>query len=79
MLNSSLMIRSIDVSCQAPPSQDGNSSDGSADASASGGTGDAASNNGAHEGVIEPGVYYAANGYAPHGYVYEYPHGGEAS
>ncbi|BBM96721.1 YTH domain-containing family protein [Marchantia polymorpha subsp. ruderalis] len=64
-----------ETNSEAPPSQDGNSSDGSADASASGGTGDAASNNGAHEGVIEPGVYYAANGYAPHGYVYEYPHG----
>ncbi|KAL3701439.1 hypothetical protein R1sor_019461 [Riccia sorocarpa] len=67
-----------EANSEAPPSQDGNSSDGSADASASGGTGDAASNNGAHEGAAEPGMYYPANGYAPHGYVYhDYSHGGE--
>lgn len=60
---------------QVPPSQDGNSSDGSGDASASGGTADAASTNGIHEGSVEAGVYYL-NGYAPHGYVYDYPHGG---
>ncbi|CAM6103055.1 unnamed protein product [Calypogeia fissa] len=63
---------------EAPPSQDGNSSDGSGDASASGGTGDAASTNGAPEGAVEAGVYYAPNGYAPHGYVFEYPHGNVA-
>jgi hypothetical protein len=61
-----------------PPSQDGNSPDGSQDASASGGSGNAASTNATvQEGSMEAGVYYI-NGY-PSAYVYDYARGGENS
>lgn len=61
-----------------PPSQDGNSPDGSQDASASGGRGNAASTNATmREGSMDAGVYYI-NGY-PSAYVYDYAHGGENS
>lgn len=64
---------------QVPPTNDEDSSDASGDASASVGTGDAASTNGVHEGFAEGGsMYYVGgmNGYSPHGYVYDYLHGG---
>jgi len=61
-----------------PPSQDGNSPDGSQDASASGGSGNAASTNATmQEGSMDAGVYYI-NGY-PSAYVYDYARGGENS
>lgn len=63
-----------------PPTNDEDSSDASGDASASVGTGDAASTNGVHEGFAEGGsMYYVGgmNGYSPHGYVYDYLHGGQ--
>jgi len=63
---------------QVPPANDGESSDASGDASASIATGDAASTNGIHEGSAEAGMYCVGgmNGYATHGYVYDYSHGG---
>lgn len=59
---------------QVSPTNDAESSDTSGDASASVGTGDAASTN----GMLEGGMYCVGgmNGYATHGYVYDYPHGG---
>jgi len=61
---------------QVPPTIDEESSDASGDASASIGTGDAASTNGIHEGSVG-GMYVGGmNGYATHGYVYDYPQGG---
>lgn len=64
---------------QVPPSNDEDSSDASGDgASASVGTGDAANTNGVPERSGAGGMYYVGgmNGYATHGYVYDYPHGG---
>ncbi|XP_024385834.1 YTH domain-containing protein ECT4 isoform X2 [Physcomitrium patens] len=66
-------------SSEVPQTNDEDSSDASEDASASVGTGDAASTNGVHDGSAEGGsIYYLGgmNGYPPHGYVYDYVHGG---
>lgn len=70
-------VTSAAVSMQVPPTNDEDSSDASGDVSASVGTGDAASTNGAPDGSAG-GMYYVGgmNGYAAHGYVYDYPHGG---
>ncbi|KAG0631481.1 hypothetical protein M758_1G256700 [Ceratodon purpureus] len=67
------------VAMQVPPSNDEDSSDASGDGpSASAGTGDAANANGVPERTGAGGMYYVGgmNGYATHGYVYDYPHRG---
>lgn len=79
--NQHLTFQSRDQCCcvvQVGPSNDEDSSDASGDAGASVGTGDAASTNGVAEGPGAGGMYYVGgmNGYASHGYVYDYPHGG---
>ncbi|KAJ7560992.1 hypothetical protein O6H91_03G010400 [Diphasiastrum complanatum] len=59
------------------PSQNGGSTENNGDVSGFPVALESGSINGTYEGPVEPIVYYMPNGYAaPHGYVYDYPHGG---
>ncbi|KAJ7533270.1 hypothetical protein O6H91_13G040100 [Diphasiastrum complanatum] len=58
---------------------DGSPLDSNADVSSAVVVAEPVNHNVNHEGIVDSGIYYAANGYGPHGYVYDYTHGGYES
>ncbi|KAJ7524096.1 hypothetical protein O6H91_18G077700 [Diphasiastrum complanatum] len=60
-------------------SHDSSSLDSNGDVASSVVVDESVNNNTNFEGIVDSGIYYAANGYIPHGYVYDYGHGGYES